>query len=214
MTKNLIKDIEKNKSSIEELKNSRSKFRNELKALMNVEEQMTGKIKDLSQERDVIYKKTISIENDLDKINTRIESYYDLISRAKYRLPTLDDAIKDLDEELKLYNVEIKNDDIPNVESLKDSIKVIEESMRDLEPVNMRALEEYEHQTDRKNKLDEDVKHLKDQKKNLVKLVKEITTKKTDRFYEIFNEININRFSDIIVHSGSQAFFPIFHLLL
>jgi chromosome segregation protein len=56
----------------------------------------------------------------------------------------------------------------------------------------MRALEEYEHQLGRKDKLNEDVKHLKDQKKNLVKLVSEITEKKTERFYEIFDEINKN----------------------
>jgi len=71
-------------------------------------------------------------------------------------------------------------------------MKVIEESMRELEPVNMRALEEYEHQCERKNKLSEDVKHLKDQKKNLEKLVKEITEKKTERFYEVFDAINKN----------------------
>jgi len=56
----------------------------------------------------------------------------------------------------------------------------------------MRALGEYEHQTERKTKLDDDVKHLKDQKKNLVKLVKEITTKKKDRFYDVFDEVNKN----------------------
>jgi chromosome segregation protein len=56
----------------------------------------------------------------------------------------------------------------------------------------MRALEEYEHQIERKKKLDEDIKHLKDQKKNLIKLVKEITIKKKERFYEIFSEINKN----------------------
>ena len=44
----------------------------------------------------------------------------------------------------------------------------------------------------RKNKLDEDVKHLKNQKKNLIKLCKEITDKKTERFYEVYNEINNN----------------------
>ncbi len=185
-------EIEKHKSSIEELKQSRSNYRDELKALMAVEEQMTGKIKEFSVNRDKIYRKTVSVENDLDKINTRVESYYDLISRAKYRLPTLEDAVRELDEELKLYNVEITGNKIPNVESLKDSMKVIEESMRELEPVNMRALGEYEHQTERKTKLDEDVKHLKDQKKNLVKLVKEITTKKKDRFYDVFDEINKN----------------------
>ena len=189
---NKIKEVEEHKISIKELKESRVSFRDELKALMSVEEKITGKVKDYSSRRDEIYRKTVTIENELDKINTRVESYYDLISRAKYRVPTLEEAVKELIQELKLYNVEITDTHLPNVESLKDSIRVIEESMRELEPVNMRALEEYDHQSDRKNKLDEDVKHLKDQKKNLIKLVKEITDKKTDRFREIFDAININ----------------------
>lgn len=186
------KDIEAHKKSIKELKASRSKYRDELKALMNVEEQMTGKMKNFTVQRDGMYKKTVSIENELDKVNTRVESYYDLISRAKYRLPTLEGTVEELEQELKLYNVEITDKKLSNVESLKDSMKVIEESMRELEPVNMRALEEYEHQHERKKKLDEDVKHLKDQKKNLVKLVKEVTEKKREQFFEVFDEINRN----------------------
>ena len=186
------KQMGEHNKSIEEYKQARAKYRDEIKALMNVENQITDKIKKYTSKRDEFYKETISIENELDKANTRVESYYDLISRAKYRLPTLESAINEIEEEMKLYNIEIKDKNLPNVESLKDSIKIIEESMRELEPVNMRALEEYEHQTDRKNKLDEDVKHLKDQKKNLVKLCKEITNKKTDRFFEVFIEINNN----------------------
>jgi chromosome segregation protein len=189
---NKTKEIENLKTSIIELKESRSVHRDELKALMNVEEQMTGKVKDLTTERDSIYKKTVTIENELDKINTRIESYYDLISRAKYRLPTFEGSIKELEQEMKLYNVEITDTNLPNVESLRDSIKAIEESMRELEPVNMRALEEYEHQTERKKKLDEDVKHLKNQKKNLITLVSEITEKKKERFLEVFDSVNKN----------------------
>jgi len=190
--KSKVNQIEKNKQLIEQLKQSREEYRDEIKALMNVENQMTGKIKQYTTKRDEFYKQTISIENELDKTNTRVESYYDLISRAKYRLPTLEGTIKEIEEEIKLYNIEITDKKLPNVESLKDTIKVIEESMRELEPVNMRALEEYEHQTERKNKLDEDIKHLKDQKKNLVKLCKEITNKKTERFFEVFIEINNN----------------------
>ena len=189
---NKTKETEENKKTIKELKESKSGFRDELKALMSVEEKMTGKIKDLSMKRDEYYKKTVTIENELDKISTRVESYYDLISRAKYRLPTLEASVKELEQEIKLYNVEIKDEKLANVESLKDSIKVIEESMRELEPVNMRALEEYDHQSERKKKLDEDVKHLKDQKKNLTKLVKGITEKKTERFFEVFDAINRN----------------------
>jgi len=189
---NKTKGIEKFKESIKELEVSRSKFRDELKALINVEDQMSGKIKDLTRKRDEIYKKTVTVENELDKTNTRVESYYDLVSRAKYRLPTLEGSVKELEQELKMYNAGLVDEKLPNVESLKDSVRVIEESMRELDPVNMRALDEYEHQEGRKNKLDEDVKHLKDQKKNLVKLVKGITEKKTERFYEVFDAINKN----------------------
>lgn len=184
--------IETFKKSIEELKESRSNYRDELKALMKVEEQISSEIKGLAEERDGLYKKKVSAENELDKVNTRIESYQDLISRAKYRMPTLEDAIKEIEQELKLYNVEITDKKLPNVEALKDTVNSVEASMKELEPVNMRALEEYEHQSGRKNKLDEDVKHLKDQKKNLVKLVDEITVKKKERFYEIFDQINKN----------------------
>jgi chromosome segregation protein len=202
----MTNEIDTYKKSIKELKESRSKYRDELKALMKVEEQISGEIKDLAGERDRIYKKTVSIENELDKINTRIESYLDLISRAKYRLPTLEDAIKELEQELRLYNVEITEKKLPNVESLKESVKVVEDSMRKLEPVNMRALEDYEHQSERKKKLDEDIKHLKDQKKNLIKLVDEITDKKRERFFEIFDEINKN-FKDIYTQlsEGGEA---------
>ena len=190
---NKEKQINEFKENIKELKEKRSGFKNELNALMKIEEKMTGKIKEFAQKRDGIYRKTVTIENELDKINTRVESYYDLISRAKYRIPTLDDAINELDQELKLYNVTLKTDEkLANVESLKDSMKVIEESMRELEPVNMRALEEYEHQSERKNKLDEDIKHLKEQKKNLIKLVDEITEKKKERFFEVFDAVNKN----------------------
>ena len=204
--KNETKQVETLKNTIKELKESRSKYRDELKALMNVEDQMTGKVKELTVKRDQIYKKTVSVENELDKINTRAESYYDLISRAKYRLPTLEESIKEIEQELKLYNVEIKDKKLPNVESLKDSVKTIEESMRELEPVNMRALEEYEHQTERKKKLDDDVKHLKDQKKKLNKLVDGITEKKKEKFFEVFDAVNRN-FKDIYAQlsEGGEA---------
>ncbi len=185
-------EIETYRDSIKDLKESRSRVQDELQALMTVEEQMTGKVKAFASTRDDIYKETVSIENELDKLNTRIESYQDLISRAKYRLPTLEEAVKELDQEIALYKVEITDKKLPNIESLKESMRVTQQSMEELEPVNMRALEEYEHQMERKKKFDEDVLHLQDQKKNLNKLVRNVTAKKTEQFFEVFTEINKN----------------------
>jgi len=200
------KEIETFKSSIKNLKESRARYQDELKAFMAVEEQMTGKIKQFAVQRDEVYKKTVTIENELDRINTRAESYLDLISRSKYRLPTLEDSLKELDKEITLYNVEITDKKFPNIESLKETIRNIEGNMQELEPVNMRALEEYEHQTERKKKFDDDIRHLKDQRKTLIKLVDEVAIKKRERFFEIFNEVK-NNFKDIYAQlsEGGEA---------
>jgi len=184
--------VEALKKTVQELKETRGKNQNELKALMAVEETMSGKVKELALERDTIYKKTVGIESELETINTKVESYLDLVARAKYRLPTLEDSIKEIDQELALYHVEITATKLPPIESMKETILSIEQTMQQLEPVNMRALEEYEHQTERKKKFDEDIKHLNEQKKNLVTVVEEITSKKKGRFFEIFDEVNKN----------------------
>jgi len=186
------KEIAEHKQSITEFIQKRDGYQEKIQTLSHVQEQINDKIESFTKKREKIYKFVIEVEHELDKINTRIESYYDLISRAQYRLPTLEETIDEINEELKLYNISINSEKLPPVDSLKDSLRVIEENMRELEPVNMRALEEYTHQQQRKTKLDEDVKHLKDQRKNLIKLVKNVTDKKTERFYEIYHEINRN----------------------
>ena len=188
----LDSDVETLKQTIQELKQTRGKNQDELKTLMTVEETMSGKTRKLAMERDALYKKTVGIENELETINTKAESYLDLIARAKYRLPTLEDSRQEFEKEIALYHVEITEKKLPAIESMKETILSIEQTMQQLEPVNMRALEEYEHQMERKKKFDEDVGHLNNQKKNLVKLVSEITGKKKERFFEVFDEINKN----------------------
>jgi chromosome segregation protein len=185
-------DFETLKQTLLELKQTRAKGQDELKALMTVEESMSGKTKELAVERDKLYKKTVGIENELETINTKAESYLDLVARAKYRLPTLEDSKKEFDQEIALYHVEITETKLPPIESMKETILSVEQTMQQLEPVNMRALEEYEHQMERKKKFDDDIAHLTDQKKNLVKLVGEITSKKKERFFEVYDEINKN----------------------
>jgi chromosome segregation protein len=184
--------IDDHTKNIENLKEEHARLQDEIKAMMQVETQMSSKIKEFGNERDTIYKKVVTTEHEIDKIATRIESYLELVSRSKIRIPTLEETIGELDQELRLYGVEVTGTNLPTVEALKQSMRVTEETMQELEPVNMRALDEYEHQSERKKKFDEDIKHLKDQRKNLNKLVDGISVKKHDRFFEVFNEVNTN----------------------
>lgn len=202
----LTQTITQLKTTQDELKAAKTKAADGLKTLMIVEQKMAGATKELASKRDSLYRKSVSLENELDNLTTKTESYADLIARSQYRLPTLESAIKELDSEIALYHVELTTQKFPALETMKESLLTIEQKMQALEPVNMRALEEYEHQAERKKKFDDDIKRLNDQKKNLVNLVGEVTTKKKERFFEIFNEVNHN-FKDIYAQlsEGGEA---------
>ncbi|MBS3801778.1 MAG: chromosome segregation protein SMC [Candidatus Thermoplasmatota archaeon] len=188
-----IKDeIKQHQTDRTDLTKKREEFTEQIQTLQQVQEQMSDKIKGFTTKRDTIYKDTVDLEHQLDKITTRVESYYDLVSRAKYRLPTLEDALKEINDQLEVYDVTVDTNNLPPVDSLKHSIQLVEENMRELEPVNMRALEEYDHQLNRKQKLDEDITHLQEQRYKLIDLVDEITKKKEEKFYKVYHEINKN----------------------
>ena len=206
----LEKEMSDREKEIEKLKGRKSEDMEKLEALISLESSKAMKIKGLSEEKERIYREMVRLETEMDKVSTRIESYVDLISRARYRLDSLEDALKEMDAELSRFSdvmKRISDEDIPSIESLMESIREVEENLHELEPVNMRALEEYEHQSERKRKLEDDIKKLREQKRNLNRVTKEIAKKKRDRFYEVFNEINKN-FKEIYsrLSNGDQAY--------
>lgn len=190
--KEIKETIDQHKTDQTTLQRKREEYTEKIQTLQQVQEQMSDKIKGFTSKRDSIYKETVNLEHELDKITARVESYYDLISRAEYRLPTLEEAVKEFNDQLEVYEVKVDTSNLPPVDSIKHSIQLVEENMRELEPVNMRALEEYEHQLNRKEKLDDDITHLQEQRSKLITLVDEITKKKEENFYEVYHEINKN----------------------
>ena len=178
--------IDEMKKSLEEEKEKYNRNSYELKTIEEIEAKITKKAKGLSEERDKLYKEIVSLENKIDSISTRIETTIDLISRAKARLPTLEMALAEL-----IIDYEFEGE-LPSIEEIKKKIKEIEEKLERMQPINMRALEEYERQDERRKKFEEDMARLKEQKKNLIKLEEEIKKKKKETFFKVFNKINEN----------------------
>ena len=183
--KNKLEEIE-GKLGVEE-KNLEESMA-ELKAYEEIERKLLSKTKGLTKERDELLRQIYEIEQKIDSLSTKIETSIDLIAKAKARMPTLESALA----ELINVDYEFKEDEIPPIEEIKKRIDEIEKELQNLQPVNMRALEEYERQEERKKKFEEDLNKLKEQRKNLIKLEEEIKKKKKDTFYRVFNEINKN----------------------
>jgi chromosome segregation protein len=81
---------------------------------------------------------------------------------------------------------------IPGYETLKRTMRRCELKMRELEPINMKAIEEYETQQKRHSDLIEETKQLKDQRRNLIRVMKELEEKKKVQFGRVFEAINEN----------------------
>ncbi|MBS3778319.1 MAG: AAA family ATPase, partial [Candidatus Thermoplasmatota archaeon] len=75
--KDTIKQHQTNRTNLQQ---KRDEFKEQIQTLQQVQEQMSDKIKGFTSKRDSMYKETVDLEHELDKITARVESYYDLVS--------------------------------------------------------------------------------------------------------------------------------------
>jgi len=173
----------------------------EIKAYEEIEEKIISKTKGLSEERDKLYKEIVEIEKIIDNLSTKMEATIDIISKTKARLPSLESALSEIID----IKYEFREEEILPIDEIKKRMKELEEAIQKMEPVNMKALEEYEKQEERKKKFEEDYNRLKEQRDNLIKLEEEIKNKKNKTFYEVFNEIRKNFIRIYSEFSGAEG---------
>ncbi|MCD6512468.1 MAG: chromosome segregation protein SMC [Thermoplasmata archaeon] len=183
--KNKIKEM-KEEISMEQKNVDRNKH--ELKTMETIEAKISGKATQMTKERDKLYREITEMENKIENLSTKIETTIDLIARAKARLPTLESALAEVMD----IEMEFDEKELLPMEEIKRKIKEIETKMEKMQPINMRALEEYERQEERKNKFEEEINRLKQHRKELIKLEGEINQRKKEAFFEVFNKVREN----------------------
>jgi chromosome segregation protein len=108
------------------------------------------------------------------------------------------DLLKDLtalQEEIERLKTENPNYEPPsaaNVEQLKTQVERLEKRMRALEPVNMKALEEYNQTDERQKELNEHLLTLTNEKEEIILRINGYDELKKRTFLETFEAINLN----------------------
>jgi chromosome segregation protein len=191
----ITKKIEDNKSKIETSKQKRDEYEQELQTHVKIEESMSGQMMKLREDRDEIFEKKTKLEGEIDTAITRIETHGDLILQSKTELRRIEDGMAQIVAEIHSYDVEVKPEDLadlPNVDDLNAAIHEIEMTLVRLEPVNMKAIEDYEKQENRKGKLEDELGQLKTQRENLITVVENLKLKKKDGLMKVFVAVNEN----------------------
>ncbi|MEW6070401.1 MAG: chromosome segregation protein SMC, partial [Candidatus Thermoplasmatota archaeon] len=191
---NINKEINEKSAKIELLTQEYHRYDNELNAMLKVEESRNIELKELNDKRENINKRIIEITKDIENCNSKINSYKDMHAEAELRLPSVEEKLAEIIVELQSYEPYVKNKDekIPSVEELKKIIQESEERMRALGLVNMKALEEYEEAIKRKENIKSEIEQLIAQKKELLKVMEELKSKKVVNFTKVFNGVNEN----------------------
>lgn len=192
-----LKDIGLSMTDQSELLKNAGSDRNELeRALSNVkrkEDEILREIKRLKDKRDffiraisLISDKRNSFEEELDEVRRGVELSNIEIARLEAKLETVTEALKefsDLDIEL-LVPI-----DTPEMEK---EIAKMEVELASLEPVNMRAVEDYKEVKEKFERLDTRMEKLVSERDSINKLIGEIEHRKKVVFMEVFENIAMN----------------------
>jgi chromosome segregation protein len=189
---NIVLRIQENKNKIEEAKKVREQLNDELNTLLKVKDAMDQKYKDLKDKRDKLFQSRVKLESLIDTTNTKIIASGDLILKAQTNLQTVEDTIADIEAEIQNYeNIELVRP-IPPMDELNKTIQRLDIAMARLEPINMKAIEDYDIQLERKVNLEEEIKRLLEQQKDLLQIVDSLKKKKKEKLLVVFNGVNEN----------------------
>ncbi len=192
--KKLTLDNESLKKEIEQFRADSVEIEKEIEQLNREIEELGKNLVELQQKRDVLQEELLNLktqknktQDDLERLNEQEESYK---ARRRELEPILEKIVDEFNQSginpEKIEKVEISLDEI------NSRISKLQKKMDELEPVNMRALSEYDEVLERQNGYREKILTLDNEKNEIKVRMNGYQTLKKDTFLEAYRAINTN----------------------
>jgi chromosome segregation protein len=183
--------INDHKASIEKFHSSIAQVETELRALQKMEASWDKEMREVRDRRDAAYNRQADLEREVDKVQHRIETKEDFLLGLKTELGVQEGKLAEATKEIEELDVDLDGE-VPPLEVLRRSVSEAEAQMESLGAVNLKALEDFDAQSERRRVLKEEYQHLKAQERKLIRLEEEVTARKREGLLEVFHEINEN----------------------
>ncbi len=189
--KELKEEIDEKRSTIKKKESKIKEKKEERKELKKEQDQMDDELDELRNEIDDKKEEKRKKNTAIDQLDTKIESAREYIITLKQKQKSKQESMEELKEELD-DDIDFSDEEVPPMKELNNTIRRCENKMEELQPVNMRALEDYKKKKERKEKLQEEYTDLQNNKEELEKLIDEMDKKKKEGLMEVKGEINEN----------------------
>ncbi|MBP1910084.1 chromosome segregation protein SMC [Methanolobus bombayensis] len=189
----LIKSMDEKKSThkqrVSDLKDKITELEESLKEKQQREMELADELKELQQERAELHDKHLSMKKEFDKFKERFDEGNRQMLALKATKEALDEQVGDLAEEIQRRGIE-ETEEVPNYETVRTRIGSIEKAMERLEPVNMRAIDEYDEVESRLDELVSRRDTLSTEREQILERIEQYEQLKKDTFMETYNGIN------------------------
>ena len=180
---------EEHRLKINGLKESIKTFESDLNLKRSREKELGGELVELQDKRALVQKEHSSIKDRL----LDIERHKIDIDRNLQALYSTKDALTEqiikLDNEIAGLGIE-RNEEIPSSEAINQRLQALVRAMEKLEPVNMRAIDEYNEVENRQKDLKSRRDILFNEREELLIRIKKYEELKKYSFMETFNGVN------------------------
>lgn len=156
--------------------------------------EISNELKELREKREVLEQKAEDARRKLDKIRFSFEEVKRHKDACALTKNSLEKQYIDLSHEVKERGLDeaVNEDEIPSYQTVYITIESLEKEMLALEPVNMRAIDEYDEVDVRRATLAERRDTLFSEREELLVRIDQYEKLKRDTFMEAYNGINEN----------------------
>ena len=199
----LVNRINALKANIKENEEAIKRFEAELEELKKAEESVKGELKELRERREKLKNEIVELRKRKDELSGRLQELRIEANTLRIKLAQYETELKEKQAELKHHDSKliksIKPGEIPEPEKLgdlKESIERMEDEIRSLEPVNMKAIEDFEVVERRYMELSSKREQVLAEKESIEEFIAEIEGQKREVFMRTLEEIAKN-FSEL-----------------
>jgi len=189
-----LSELEEKKKALNDKMSSNrvniSKLNEELEIKREIEREFSVELNDLRKVRDDQIAAISGLERKKEDTLRSFDRMDETISILEDNSEHLVVGINEMREEIGEFDID--PNDIPNYEVIQKRVLIIENKMSSLEPVNMRAIAEYDAVLQRQEMVKSRRDVLATERKDILERMEKYAEMKRDVFMESFDAINVN----------------------
>lgn len=184
-------ELSRGKKTSEEMQASLQKVKMELDTLSSLYQSKEGTLKKRGEEIEKITNERFKIRSEVDSKTTIKKTKMDFLLSLQAKMEEASQRIADLTKTIEEKKFEIV-EDRRSAEEIKKEINALENQLHEMEPINLKSINDYAEEKARLDELVGKKERLEEEMKRLGELESKLEEQKKVVFLEVFEAVNKN----------------------